>query len=117
MGRTDNAQTKHHTCLKLYHFQRRSSKSLDWYKNFIVEGVSNCVVMMYEGEILGIQTKSEKVELTVAKAEPAIRGNTSQTARKKVTLETGFELEVPLFIEEGDVIVVNTVEGTYCSRA
>ena len=93
------------------------AKNLEWYKNFIVEGVSNCVVMMYEGEILGIQTKSEKVELKVIKADPAVRGNTSQTAKKKVVLETGFELEVPLFIEEGDVLVVNTVEGTYCSRA
>ena len=91
--------------------------NLEWYKNFIVEGVSNCVVMMYEGEILGIQTKSEKVELKVVKADPAVRGNTSQTAKKKVVLETGYELEVPLFIEEGDVLVINTVEGTYCSRA
>jgi elongation factor P len=93
------------------------AKNLEWYKNFIVEGVSNCVVMMYEGEILGIQTKSEKVELKVVKADPAVRGNTSQTAKKKVVLETGYELEVPLFIEEGDRIVVSTVEGTYSSRA
>lgn len=92
-------------------------KYLPWYKNFIVEGVSICVVMMYEGEILGIQTKSEKVELTVTHAEPAIKGNTSQNARKKVILETGFELEVPQFIEEGDKVIVNTVEGTYSSRA
>ena len=49
--------------------------------------------------------------------EPAVKGNTSQTARKKVTLETGFELEVPLFIEEGDKIIVNVNDGSYCSRA
>ena len=42
---------------------------------------------MYEGEILGIQTKSEKVELKVVKADPAVRGNTSQTAKKKVVIE------------------------------
>ena len=93
------------------------ASSLEWYKNFIVEGVSTCVVMICEGEILGVQTKSEKVELTVTKAEPAVKGNTSQNARKKVELETGFELEVPQFIEEGDKVIVNTVEGTYCSRA
>ena len=93
------------------------AENLEWYKNFIVEGVSIVVVMMCEEEILGIQTKSEKVELEVTQAEPAVKGNTSQTARKKVTLETGFVLEVPLFIEEGDKIIVNVNDGTYCSRA
>ena len=90
---------------------------LKWYKNFMVEGETVCLVMMCEGEILGVQTKDEKIVLEVTQAEPAVKGNTSQTARKKVTLQTGYELEVPLFIEEGDVIIVNTVEGTYCSRA
>ena len=93
------------------------AENLKWYKNFIVEGVSAVIVMMCEEEILGIQTKSEKVELEVVHAEPAVKGNTSKTARKKVTLETGFEVEVPLFIEEGDKIIVNVNDGSYCSRA
>jgi len=93
------------------------AENLEWYKNFIVEGVTIVVVMMCEEEILGVQTKSEKVELEVTQAEPAVKGNTSQTARKKVTLETGYVLEVPLFIEEGDRIIVNVNDGSYCSRA
>lgn len=93
------------------------AENLQWYKNFIVEGVTIVVVMMCEEEILGVQTKSEKVELEVTQAEPAVKGNTSQTARKKVTLETGYVLEVPLFIEEGDRIIVNVNDGSYCSRA
>ena len=90
---------------------------LKWYKNFMVEGETVCLVMMCEGEILGVQTKDEKIVLEVTQAEPAVKGNTSQTARKKVTLQTGFELEVPLFIEEGDKIIVNVNDGSYCSRA
>lgn len=92
-------------------------KNLEWYKNFMIEGETNVLVMMCEGEVLGVQTKEEKITLTVTQAEPAVKGNTSQTARKKVTLETGFELEVPLFIEEGDKIIVNVNDGSYCSRA
>lgn len=92
-------------------------ESLKWFKNFIVEGESICIVMMCEGEVLGVQTKDEKVPLTVTEAEPAIKGNTSQSARKKVTLETGLVVEVPLFIGEGDRIIVNVNDGCYCSRA
>lgn len=90
---------------------------LKWYKNFIIEGETICLVMMCEGEILGVQTKAEKVELTVTQAEPAVKGNTAQSARKKVTLETGFVVEVPLFIEEGDKLIINVNDGSYCSRA
>ena len=59
----------------------------------MIEGETNVMVMMCEGEVLGVQTKEEKITLTVTQAEPAVKGNTSQTARKKVTLETGFELD------------------------
>ena len=89
----------------------------DWWKNFVVEGETNIMVMMCEGEILGVSTKDEKVVLEVTEAEPAVKGNTSQTARKKVKVSTGYELEVPLFIESGDKIIVNVNDGSYCSRA
>lgn len=94
-----------------------SKDKLEWYKNFMVEGETLCLVMVCDGEILGVQTKDEKVPLEVTQAEPAVKGNTSQSARKKVTLQTGFIVEVPLFIEEGDKIIVNVNDGSYCSRA
>lgn len=93
------------------------ASAFEWYKNFVVEGASTLIVMMCEGEVLGVTTKAEKVELEVTQAEPAVKGNTSQSARKKVTVETGYELEVPLFIEEGDRIIVNVNDGSYVSRA
>ena len=73
-------------------------------------------ITSYEGEILGMDLP-DKVELVITHTEPAVKGNTSQTARKKVTLETGFQVEVPLFIEEGDKVIVNVTDGSYCSRA
>ena len=93
------------------------AENLQWYKNFIVEGETTCMVMMYEGEILGITTKSEKVELEVTQAEPAVKGNTSSSAMKNATLETGMVVKVPMFINEGERILVSTIDGKYVSRA
>ena len=57
-----------------------------------------------------------KVELKVTKAMEAVKGNTSSGATKEVTLETGLELHVPMFINEGDVVAINTETGTYSER-
>ena len=86
-------------------------------KYYLIEGETICLVLICEDEILGVSTKDEKVALEVVQAEPAVRGNTSQSARKKVTLQTGLVIEVPLFIEEGDKIIVNVNDNSYCSRA
>ena len=48
---------------------------------------------------------------------PAVKGNTSSGAQKEVTLETGATIMVPMFINEGDIISINTEEGTYSARA
>lgn len=58
-----------------------------------------------------------KVELRVKEAAPAVRGNTSSSATKEVTLETGATIQVPMFINEGDIIRVNTELGEYTERA
>lgn len=58
-----------------------------------------------------------KVDLKVTEAPPSIRGNTAQGGSKVVTLETGAEINAPLFIEAGDVIRVNTTTGEYVERA
>ncbi|MFH1161838.1 MAG: hypothetical protein V1696_00985 [Candidatus Jorgensenbacteria bacterium] len=57
-----------------------------------------------------------KVDLKVTEAPPAIRGDTAQGGTKSVTLETGAKANVPLFINEGDVVRVNTVTGEYVER-
>lgn len=72
-------------------------------------------VVMNEGKIIGVNLP-EKVELEVADAEPAIKGDTKRGGDKNATLETGYDIRVPLFIEPGDRIVVNTERGEYVSR-
>lgn len=71
--------------------------------------------LVYEDEIIGI-TFPIKVDLRVREAMPAVKGNTSSGAEKIITLETGAEISVPMFINEGDLVRVNTETGTYAER-
>ena len=73
-------------------------------------------IQSYEGEIIGISLPNT-VELKVVETEPGVRGNTATGATKNAKLETGFNVQVPLFINEGDVLLINTTEGRYVSRA
>jgi elongation factor P len=88
---------------------------LEWETNFLMEGME-VIVIDYHGEVLGVSLK-EKVELKVVDAPPAVSGNTAQNALKEVILETGFKVFAPMFINSGDVIIVNTLTGKYDSRA
>lgn len=57
-----------------------------------------------------------KAELKVTEAPPAVRGNTAQGANKQVTLETGATINAPIFINEGDIVRINTETGEYAER-
>ena len=92
-----------------------SKIGLDWELNFLVSGVE-VEIMTYNGEILGI-TLPTKVKLNITHSEPAVRGDTSKTAMKDAILETGLKVKVPLFVEQGEDIIVSTADGTYSSRA
>lgn len=83
--------------------------------NFIKENMEVSIIT-YEGEILGIDLPNN-VELEVTETEPGIKGDTVSGGSKPATLETGLTIQVPLFINQGDVLVVNTAEGKYISRA
>ncbi len=74
------------------------------------------IVSIYQGEILGV-ILPDKVELVVTETEPAVKGNTTNNAQKNATLETGLTVRVPLFIEQGETIVIATKDGSYASRA
>ena len=73
-------------------------------------------ITSYEGEILGIQLPDE-VELLITHTEPAVKGNTPTNALKDAECETGLMVRVPLFVEEGERIIVSTADGKYVSRA
>ncbi|MHB0978241.1 MAG: hypothetical protein ACYC1K_02465 [Minisyncoccota bacterium] len=68
-----------------------------------------------EGKIIGLKLPI-KMDLKVTEAHPATKGNTAQGASKMVVLETGAEIQVPMFIKQGDVIRVNTDTGEYTDR-
>ncbi|MBX4181263.1 elongation factor P [Candidatus Parcubacteria bacterium] len=71
--------------------------------------------MIFDEKIIGIKFPI-KMELKVIEAHDATRGNTAQGATKAVKLETGAEIQVPMFIKEGDVVRVNTETGEYTDR-
>lgn len=71
--------------------------------------------LVFDDEVIGIKLPI-KVELKVTEAAPAVRGNTAQNATKVVTLETGATATVPLFINEGDILRINTDTGAYVER-
>lgn len=71
--------------------------------------------VVYDERVIGIKMPI-KVELAVKEADPAVKGNTSSGATKEVILETGAKIHVPMFINEGDVIRVNTESGEYAER-
>ncbi|WP_096153460.1 MULTISPECIES: elongation factor P [Bacillus] len=73
-------------------------------------------IMMYHGETIGIELPNT-VELKVTETEPGIKGDTASGGTKPAIVETGLSVQVPFFINEGDVLIINTTEGSYVSRA
>ncbi|MFH1425827.1 MAG: elongation factor P [Candidatus Kerfeldbacteria bacterium] len=84
------------------------------YKNYIKEG-EDITVDYFDGKPIGISLPV-KVELKVVESPPGIKGDSASNVTKKVKLETGYEVPVPLFVKEGDKIRVNTDTGEYVER-
>ena len=82
---------------------------------FLKEGLV-VEVMNFNGEVIGVSLP-EKVSYKVTETEMAVKGNTTSGAQKDATIETGYTLKVPLFIEDGEEIIVTTSDGKYSSRA
>jgi elongation factor P len=76
----------------------------------------DCQVLTYGDEAISVELPAAVV-LTVAETEPAIRGDTAQGATKPATLETGLVVTVPLFVNIGDKVKVDTRSGAYLERA
>ena len=82
---------------------------------FIKEGLE-LQIDSYNGEIIGI-TLPDKIAFEVIETEPAVKGNTTNNAQKDAKIETGYVVKVPLFINQGEKILVSTSDGKYYSRA
>ncbi|MFS0643982.1 elongation factor P [Siminovitchia sp. 179-K 8D1 HS] len=92
-----------------------SSAQIEHELNFLLENMEVHIIM-YNGETLGIDLPNT-VQLKVVSTEPGIKGDTASGGSKPATLETGFVVQVPFFINEGDTLVINTSDGSYVSRA
>ena len=92
-----------------------SKDRLEWETQFL-KGEEIVEITSYEGEILGLNLPA-KVALKTVECEPAVRGDTVNNAMKDAVLETGLKVRVPLFIEDGEVILVRTDNGQYDGRA
>ncbi|MBR4164198.1 MAG: elongation factor P [Solobacterium sp.] len=88
---------------------------LEWEMQFLKEN-DNVTISMYEQEILGVMLP-DKVELQIVECEQAVKGDTATSATKNAKVETGLEIKVPLFIQNGEMVVISTADGRYCGRA
>ena len=91
------------------------AEKLEQEKRFLKEGLE-IQLDYYEGELLGV-TLPEKIEFEVTETEPATKGNTTNNALKDATIETGYTVKVPMFINQGERIIISTSDGKYSSRA
>ena len=82
---------------------------------FVKEGMT-CKISIYEGNVFAVEGP-DFVELEITECEPGVAGNTATNATKPCTVETGATLNVPLFINQGEVIKIDTRTGKYLSRA
>lgn len=82
---------------------------------FVKENMT-CKVLSYKGNVFGVEPPNF-VTLEVTQTEPGVKGDTATNVTKPATLETGAEIKVPIFINEGDTIQIDTRTGEYMARA
>ena len=83
--------------------------------NYIVEQAT-ALILLFGEEVIGVELPAS-VELDITETEPGVQGDRVSGARKPATLETGLTVQVPLFIENGERVKVDTRSGEYLSRA
>ena len=105
-----------------YHFMDQKNfeqtylqeKALGDAKNYLKENI-NASILFFNGKAIGV-TLPNSVELKVVKCDPGVRGDTVSGASKPAVLESGYTINVPLFINEGDVLKIDTRTGEYLTR-
>jgi elongation factor P len=81
---------------------------------YLKEGMQ-LTLNMYEGEVIDYELPNT-VDQLVVEADPSFAGDTAAAMTKKCVTETGLQLQVPMFVNVGDTIRINTIEGTYMTR-
>ena len=101
--------------METYEQEPVSQNELDDNFKFVKEEML-CKVLSYKGKVFGVEPPNF-VELQVTATEPGVKGDTATNATKPATVETGAEIRVPLFINEGDMVRIDTRTGEYMERA
>jgi len=83
---------------------------------YLVEGVEGILALLVDGEILAIELP-QSVSLTIADTTPGVKGATATGRTKPAMLVTGLEIQVPEYLESGELVKVNTATGSFISRA
>jgi elongation factor P len=91
-----------------------NEKNLGDTKNYLKDGLV-IKILFYKGKAIGVEIQNFVV-LTVVETEPGMKGDTAQNATKPALLETGYTIQVPLFVEEGDAVRIDTRTGQYIER-
>lgn len=124
----EDVEVDHHTAFYLYSDRKLSVfqlKNSNERINFDLEKTKDLIQFLKEKSEVSIVFLDEKpininvptkVELKVIEAPPSIKGNTVSGAIKTVTLETGLKINTPIFIKEGDILIINTETKKYVSR-
>ena len=82
---------------------------------FLVISIPTALILFPEQRYAS--TLPEKIEFEVIDTTEAVKGNTTNNALKDATIETGYTVKVPLFINQGEHIIISTIDGKYSSRA
>ncbi len=88
---------------------------LEWEMKFMKVN-ENVTITMYEQEVIGV-ILPDKVALQIVECEQAVKGDTATSASKNAKVETGLEIKVPLFIQNGEMVLISTADGKYSGRA
>ena len=108
---------------ELYYFMDPETYELEPIEKSVLDDTFNfvkendvCTIMSYKGKVFGVEAP-RFVDLVVTATEPGFAGNTATNVTKPATVETGAEVKVPLFINEGDKIQIDTTTGEYLGRS
>lgn len=85
-------------------------------RNFLTDGLEGIQALIYNDECVGIQIPA-CVELTVTECDPGVRGNSATGRTKPARLETGFVVQVPEYLKQGERVKIDTRSGEFLSRA
>jgi elongation factor P len=89
-------------------------EDIEWERNFLKDGTKVKTIRL-EDRVIGVELP-KKVTLEIKNTGPGVAGDTATTALKEAELETSYKVQVPLFIKNGDLIIINTESGNYVSK-